>query len=65
MKQKIWAKTLLASYNSLETIANAVDNLVVTQGINSANNHLSTMENAEKIINLIQRIVGKSKSASR
>ena len=55
MKQKIWAKTLLASYNSLETIANAVDNLVVTQGINSANNHLSTMENAEKIINLIQR----------
>lgn len=55
MKQKIWAKTLLASYNSLETIANAVDNLVVTQGINSANNHLSTIENAERIISLIQR----------
>lgn len=55
MKQKIWAKTLLASYNSLETIANAVDNLVLTQGVNSANNHLTTMENAERIINLIQR----------
>ena len=55
MKQKIWAKTLLASYNSLETITNAVDNLVVTQGINSANNHLTTIENAEKIISLIQR----------
>lgn len=55
MKQKIWAKTLLASYNSLETIANAVDNLVVSQGINSANNHLTTIENAERIINLIQR----------
>ena len=55
MKQKNWAKTLLASYNSLETIANAVDNLVVTQGINSANNHLTTIENAERIISLIQR----------
>lgn len=55
MKQKIWAKTLLASYNSLQTIADAVDNLVVTQGVNSGKNNLTTIESAERIINLIQR----------
>lgn len=55
MKQKIWAKTLLNTYNCLETISSAIDKLVVTQGVNSGKNNLSTMENAEKIINLIQR----------
>lgn len=55
MKQKIWAKTLLNTYNCLETISSAIDKLVVTQGVNSGKNTLTTMENAERIINLIQR----------
>ncbi len=55
MKQKIWAKTLLTTYNCLEAISNAIDKLVITQGVNSGRNSLTTMENAEKIINLIQR----------
>ena len=55
MKQKIWAKTLLTSYNCLDNIASAIDSLVVNQGVNSSRNKLSTLENAEKIINLIQR----------
>lgn len=55
MEQKIWAKTLLSSYNCLEKISSAIDSLVVSQGVSSARNHLSTIENAEKIINLIQR----------
>lgn len=55
MKQKIWAKTLLSTYNCLEPISDAIDKLVISQGVNSCCNHLSTMENAEKIISLIQR----------
>lgn len=55
MKQKIWAKTLLSTYNCLEPISDAIDKLVISQGVNSCCNHLSTMDNAEKIISLIQR----------
>lgn len=55
MKQKIWAKTLLTIYNCLETIADAIDNLVITQSVSSGRNNLTTLENAEKVINLIQR----------
>lgn len=55
MKQKIWAKTLLTTYNCLEPISDAIDKLVISQGVNSCCNNLTTLENAEKIINLIQR----------
>lgn len=55
MKQKVWAKTLLTIYNCLETIASAIDNLVITQSVSSGRNNLTTLENAEKVINLIQR----------
>ena len=55
MKQKIWSKTLLATYNCLETISNAIDSIVISQGIGSGRNNLTTMQSAERIINLIQR----------
>lgn len=55
MNQKLWAKTLLHSYNCLENIANAIDTMVINQGVSSMNNRLSTEENAEKIIRLIKR----------
>ena len=55
MKQKVWAKTLLTIYNCLETIASAIDNLVITQSVSSGRNNLTTLENVEKVINLIQR----------
>ena len=55
MEQKSWAKTLLTIYNCLENITSAIDNLVLSQGINSGRNNLTTMESAQKIINLIQR----------
>lgn len=55
MEQKIWAKTLLSGYNCLEKMADAIDLAIISQGIGSSKNHLTTMENAEKIIDLIQR----------
>lgn len=55
MEQKAWAKTLLSIYNCLENIASAIDKLVLNQGINSGKNFNTTMESANKMINLIQR----------
>lgn len=55
MKQKIWAKTLLSAYNCLENIADAIDSLVMSQGIHSGNNNNTAFQNAEKIITLIGR----------
>ena len=55
MKQKAWAKTLLSIYTCLENISNAIDKYVVAQGVASGRNNLTTIESAERIINLIQR----------
>lgn len=55
MKQKAWAKTLLSIYTCLENISNAIDKYVVSQGVNSGRNNLTTLESAEKIISLIER----------
>jgi len=55
MEEKIWSKTLLTCYDSLEKIANAIDNLVVTNCVNSASNGHSILQNANRVIDLMER----------
>ncbi len=55
MKEKSWAKTLLSIYNCLENISNAIDGMVLYQGISSGQNHLTVMENAQRIIGYTER----------
>lgn len=60
MKENIWAKTLLGAYRHLETVADAIDKIVLKTALNSY--HFSVIENgvfetSNKLINLGERKV--------
>jgi len=54
-----WAKTLLSAYKYLDTVTNAIDNLVRKQGVNScfyqSGYYNSTLQTATKMIELTSR----------
>ena len=55
MEDKIWSKTLLSSYSCLQPISNAIDGMVLSNGLHSAYGYNTTMKCANTIINLISR----------
>lgn len=57
MEMKNWAKTFLGAYRCLETISNAIDDLVKKESINSGfyNSSTNTLEQFNKISKLTER----------
>lgn len=55
MKEIVWGKTLLSSYTSLERLSSAIDGLVMSNSLHCGVGYNTTLNSANKILNLISR----------